>query len=593
MLSIAWCLLASFGTLLYALWTLDFSVAVVARTAHALLPDFFRVTAAWGQHEGSLLLWVLLYSLVLAGWQFRFRRSFPEIPGRLILTMETILLAVLAGMLTVVLWYANPLQRIFPVPTEGMGFNPLLQDVALAIHPPILYLGMVLTSVFYAWSVARGWHGGTRLPSEWWPLDRVMLGWIRGSLLWLTFGIALGSWWAYRELGWGGAWFWDPVEVIALLPWLGVLALWHSGLSGSSLARPNFAMALGVPFLCILWGLALIRGGWIVSVHSFASDAGRGLSLSLVAAMASVVWLGGWIRSWWVSRSHKESSSQGNAVIDASLVLSWIAWVSVGVSLLSLLFPWVAYALYGRQAEVGVAFFAWTLYPLWCIACLVLAWRHGTGGARVVWWCLIPALGILWAMALGREVIAMGMLGLAALAIPVSLGYRVFHGGASLSYVMAHGGMAWVILGSAINGVWGEDYLWSARVGDREWVPRVGALHYVEQKREQGPNYVARFSCISIQRNPHETAPPLVLCPEERWYPAEDQVTVEASRGRMGFVGEALLMATTPGRDTPTSWRLLVRPGTGLIWTGAACMVGGIALASRKRRRRRDASELA
>ncbi|HSQ07090.1 MAG TPA: heme lyase CcmF/NrfE family subunit, partial [Chromatiaceae bacterium] len=261
--------LIAFAALTQAFLTDDFSVAYVAQNSNSLMPQIYKVSAVWGAHEGSLLLWATL----LAAWGAavaRFSRNLPLVMIARVLSVQGM---VGIGFLLFMLLTSNPFDRIFPVPMEGRDLNPLLQDFGLAIHPPMLYMGSVGFSVAFAFAIAALMGG--RLDAAWarWSRPWTTVAWI-----FLTLGIALGSWWAYYELGWGGWWFWDPVENASLMPWLVGTALIHSlAVTEKRGAFKSWTVLLAISaFSLSLLGTFLVRSGVLTSVHAFATDPTRG-----------------------------------------------------------------------------------------------------------------------------------------------------------------------------------------------------------------------------------------------------------------------------------------------------------------------------
>ncbi|HKY92034.1 MAG TPA: heme lyase CcmF/NrfE family subunit, partial [Nevskiaceae bacterium] len=270
----------AYGCLTWAFWVNDFSVKYVASNSHSQLPDMYRISAVWGAHEGSLLLWVLM----LTGWGFAvsiFNRRLPADVASLVLAT---LGAVGVGFHLFMLLTSNPFDRVFPVPTDGRDLNPLLQDPGLIIHPPMLYMGYVGFSVAFAYSIAALVTG--RLDAAW---SRWARPWTTTAWLFLTLGITLGSWWAYNELGWGGWWFWDPVENASFMPWLVGTALIHSlAVTEKRGLLQSWTVLLSIlAFSLSLLGTFLVRSGVLVSVHAFATDPARGVFI--LAFLAIVV----------------------------------------------------------------------------------------------------------------------------------------------------------------------------------------------------------------------------------------------------------------------------------------------------------------
>jgi len=279
----------AFACLLQAFLSDDFSVAYVAQNSNTLMPTVYKVSAIWGAHEGSLLLWALM----LAGWGAAVAAYSKNLPHQVVARVISVLGMVSIGFLLFMLLTSNPFERLFPMPPEGRDLNPLLQDPGLAIHPPMLYMGYVGFSVAFAFAIAALLGG--KLDAAWarWSRPWTTVAWV-----FLTIGIALGSWWAYYELGWGGWWFWDPVENASFMPWLVGTALIHSlAVTEKRAAFKSWTVLLALfAFSLSLLGTFLVRSGVLTSVHAFATDPTRGtfilifLCLVIGGSLALYAW---------------------------------------------------------------------------------------------------------------------------------------------------------------------------------------------------------------------------------------------------------------------------------------------------------------
>jgi len=338
----------AFACLVYAFLTNDFSVAYVAHNSNTLLPSVYKVSATWGGHEGSLLLWVLM----LCGWGVAVALFSRNLPAEVLARVLSVQGMVSIGFLLFMLLTSNPFDRHFPIPTEGRDLNPLLQDPGLAIHPPMLYMGYVGFSVAFSFALAA--LIGGKLDSAWarWSRPWTTVAWV-----FLGIGITLGSWWAYNELGWGGWWFWDPVENASIMPWLMGTALMHSlAVSEKRGAFKSWTVLLAISaFSLSLLGTFLVRSGVLTSVHAFATDPARGIfiliflgiviggSLTLYAWRAPAVAGGG--RFDLISR---ETFLLGNNVILVGIT---------ALILLGTLFPLIYDALGWGKISVGFPWF--------------------------------------------------------------------------------------------------------------------------------------------------------------------------------------------------------------------------------------------
>jgi Cytochrome c biogenesis factor len=271
-------LLLSFAILAHAFVSNDFSVAYVARHSNSLLPTIYRFSAVWGGHEGSLLLWALL----LAGWSAAVGLFSRRLPLPMVARVLGVMGLVSVGFLAFLILTSNPFERLWPIPADGRDLNPLLQDPGLVLHPPMLYMGYVGFSVAFAFAIAALLGG--KLDATWarWSRPWTTVAWV-----FMTLGISLGSWWAYYELGWGGWWFWDPVENASFMPWLVGTALIHSlAVAEKRSAFKNWTVLLAIfTFSLSLLGTFLVRSGVLTSVHAFATDPKRGLFILMLLAV--------------------------------------------------------------------------------------------------------------------------------------------------------------------------------------------------------------------------------------------------------------------------------------------------------------------
>ena len=362
----------SFLALTYAYISSDFSVSLVANNSHSLKPLIYKISGVWGNHEGSLLLWVLILTFYSAAVALLGKR----LPLKLISLVLSCQGLIASAFVSFILFTSNPFTRLFFPKIEGEGFNPILQDFGLAIHPPFLYLGYVGLSVTFSFSVAALLLG---------KVDTIWVKWVRPWTLiawvFLTVGIALGSWWAYRELGWGGWWFWDPVENASLLPWLLNLALIHSILileRRSSLLNWTILLCImGFSFSMI--GTFIVRSGLITSVHAFANDPSRGLFILLIIFVAIATSLSIYItkRPNTVSLMKLNFASKELWILVQNLTLL----VITAIVFLGTIWPFIIEALFNEQVSVGEPFYEISLLPFVVIFAFMLpiaskvAWR--------------------------------------------------------------------------------------------------------------------------------------------------------------------------------------------------------------------------
>ena len=582
----------SFSALAYAFQANDFSVLYVAEHSNTRLPAMYRFAAVWGGHEGSLLLWLEL----LAVWTVSVALFSRQMPLAMVARVISVLGLISTGFLLFVLTTSNPFERLFPMPLEGKDLNPLLQDPGLVIHPPMLYMGYVGFSVAFAFAIAALLAG--RLDVTWarWSRPWTLVAWV-----FLSFGIGLGSWWAYTELGWGGWWFWDPVENASLMPWLCGTALIHSLMVTEK--RGGFkawTVLLAISaFSLSLLGTFLVRSGVLNSVHAFASDPTRGVfiliflavvvgsSLTLFAWRAGAVSLGGEMA--WVSRE---------SVLLANSVLLVVATAAV---LLGTLYPMVIDALNLGKLSVGPPYFNTVFVPLMVPVFFLMVlgvrarWRASTlqewlhplrriGVLSLLSGALVSLyMGWSWGVALGVALGAWVLLGTLEPAIErmrkpgrIPLSFYAMH--------CAHIGMALVLIGVTL--VKGYELESNVRIAAGDTVT-LGGYTFTLQKVSEvtGPNYVAKRAEVRVTRDGVAIS---TLFPEKRRYPSTAMPMTEAAidsnlrRDLYISLGEPL---NNPQQEW--SMRFYVKPFLSWIWLGVLMMVlGGILGVSDRRYRR-------
>src|SRR5271157_5350520 len=364
----------AFACLVYSFVNNDFSVLYVARNSNSQLPVFYRVAAVWGAHEGSLLLWILILSI----WSVAVAAFSRQLPATFSSRVLGVMGLISSGFMLFTLWTSNPFERLMPAARDGADLNPVLQDFALSIHPPMLYTGYVGFSVAFAFACAAMLEG--RLDQSWakWTRPWTLFAW-----LFLTIGIALGSWWAYYELGWGGWWFWDPVENASLMPWLAGTALLHSALVMEKRnALKVWTILLSIlTFSLSLLGTFLVRSGVLTSVHAFASDPTRGVFILAIL----VLFIGGALLLFaWRAPLLKQGGLFAPVSREGALVFNNLFLVSAcGTVFVGTLYPLALEALTGEKISVGAPFFNATFAPLFVPLLIavpfgpLLAWKRG------------------------------------------------------------------------------------------------------------------------------------------------------------------------------------------------------------------------
>ncbi|MFO1284533.1 MAG: heme lyase CcmF/NrfE family subunit [Burkholderiales bacterium] len=593
----------SFGCLAASFVKSDFSVLNVAQHSYTALPIQYKIAAAWGSHEGSLLLWALM----LTGWSAAVSLRSRNLPAPMLARVLAVLGLVSVGFLAFLLLTSNPFERLVPAAPEGRDLNPLLQDPGMVLHPPLLYMGYVGFSVAFAFSIAALLGG--RLDASWARWSRP---WTTVAWCFLTLGIALGSWWAYYELGWGGWWFWDPVENASFMPWLVGTALIHSlAVTEKRGTFKSWTVLLAIlAFSLSLLGTFLVRSGVLTSVHAFATDPARGVfvlaflvvviggSLALYAARAGAV--GGGASFAPVSRE---------SMLLANNILLVVAMASV---LLGTLYPLFLDALNAGKISVGPPYFEAVFAPLMAPLVFLMgvgpvaAWRNAT--LPDLWTRLKWALGaaivaaLVLPFALGRwsALVAFGLfLALWVFAATVAtvvqrlrgapqptLGRKLAANSAAwYGMLVAHLGIAVFIVGvTLVKGYEIERDLRLEPGAGAEVAGYTFTFRGVETK--PGPNYQALVGRVDVTRAGKRVD---TLFPEKRVYNASGQPMTEAAidAGWFGDLYVSLGEPVTPdGFAGAWGVRIYVKPFVDWIWGGALLMaIGGvIAVADRRYR---------
>jgi len=589
----------AYGVLTYAHVVSDFSLSNVVENSHSAKPLVYKISGVWGNHEGSMLLWVLVLSLCgaliavfSASMPMRLRADTLSVQGLLG-----------AAFLLFILLTSNPFARLAPPPWEGRDLNPILQDPGLAIHPPLLYLGYVGFSIVFSFAAAA--LIGGRIDAVW---ARFARPWVLFAWIALTLGIAMGSYWAYYTLGWGGFWFWDPVENASLMPWLAGTALLHS----VAVMEKREALKIWTIFLAILafslslLGTFLVRSGVLTSVHAFASDPERGVfilailvffiggALALFATRAGALPVGGLFAP--ISR-------EGALVLNNLLLTVCCATVVIGT-----LYPLALEALTGDKISVGPPFFNTVLIPIALPLALLmpvgqmLAWKRGDFAAAVQRLRVAFLLGVL---AFGFFGVLNGApyLSVAAAAIAVYLvvgslldtAQRAFARGAAPRVALArffglplsahgaaiaHAGMGLTLLGLAATG-WGVENITTLRPGEVYPLGPYGLVMEELSKRD-GPNYKESYAVLAVRENGRTIAR---IEPAKRYYATRRMTRAEAGIVTLGL-GQVYGALGDAHDDGSIDARLYYKPLVTLIWIGALVMAlgGGLSLADRRLR---------
>lgn len=592
----------SFAALTVAYVRSDFSLVNVFENSHSAKPMIFKVSGVWGNHEGSMLLWVLI--LVL------FSSLVAVFGGRLPQTLRATVLSVqgwvTAAFLLFILMTSNPFTRMIPAPFEGQDLNPILQDIGLAIHPPLLYVGYVGVSIAFSFAVAALIEG--RIDAAW---ARWVRPWTLAAWIFLTLGIAMGSYWAYYELGWGGFWFWDPVENASFMPWLAGTALLHSAVvmeKRSALKIWTVLLAI-LTFSLSLLGTFLVRSGVLTSVHAFATDPSRGVfilailvlfiggSLALFALRAGTLTAGGLFHP--VSR-------EGALVLNNLFLTTATATVLIGT-----LYPLAVETVTGDKISVGAPFFDLTFGPL-MVPLLVLmpfgqmmAWKRGDAlavGQRLMAAFAGAMLATLAVIAFVDRTAVFAALGV-GLSVWLVLGaatdiihrsaYRAKSGGAALRRLaglprsafgsaLAHAGVGITVLGIVCTVAFQSEHITIMKPGETTEIAG-RTLRFDGAEPVRGPNYEetrAHFTLLSSSASTLGR-----LDSSKRFYAARQMPTTEAGILTRGF-SQLYVSLGDPTDDGGIVVRIWWKPLVTLIWLGGLVMMvaAGISLSDRRLR---------
>ena len=589
----------SFAALTYSFVVSDFSLRVVFLNSHSAKPMLYKVAGVWGNHEGSLLLWVLILTLfgACAAW---FGKGLPATLQARVLAVQS---SISVAFLLFLIFTSNPFLRLVDAPFDGQDLNPLLQDPGLAFHPPFLYIGYVGLSMSFSFAVAALIEG--RVDAAW---GRWVRPWTLAAWLNLTVGIALGSWWAYYELGWGGFWFWDPVENASFMPWLLSAALLHSAIVVEKReALKSWTILLAIlAFGFSLLGTFIVRSGVLTSVHAFANDPERGVYILAILA----VFVGGALVLYSLRAEEMEATGVfGTVSRESALVLNNILLaVSAFVVFIGTIWPLVAELGFGRTLSVGAPFFDAAFTPFFILLALVLpigsmmAWKRGSLSRTSKPLAGIAALSVAvavmaFALQTGRG--AFGPIGVALGAWVVfgavldlwqRTGRGTFSGRlarmtrlprADWGKATAHAGMGITILGIAAITAWQLEDIRVAEAGDR-WAVGIHEIELRGVEQGQGPNYVTSMAEIGVFRNGREIA---VLYPEQRFYPIAGMGTTEAAI-RNGVLRDIYMVVGEPQENGGWAVRTYIKPFANWIWGGAILMaLGGLISLSDRRLR--------
>ena len=581
----------SIGILAYSFATDDFTLEYVAAHSNSQLPTFFKVAATWGGHEGSILFWLFTLSLWLVAFAFFSRKNDRTFSAQTLSLLGLICL----GFAIFILFYSNPFGRAFPAPAEGRDLNPMLQDIGLIFHPPLLYVGYVGFAVNFAMSIsALIFNRSAQV------IARAMRAWVLVSWLFLTLGIVLGAWWAYYELGWGGWWFWDPVENASLMPWLLGLALLHSLMVTERQGMFSYWTTLFslLAFAFSVLGTFIVRSGALTSVHAFSLDSSRGYVLLLIFFLLTV----GSLSLFALRTNTNESAvkfpliSKTGAILGLNIVLT-VATVS---TFLGTFYPMLFQAMNWGSISVGAPYFNSIFLPLLTLvlfamaATLCLSWFKSDKKRffkRLL--LLIPAAiiayGMIWNAlqndgALRFHFFAYVLLTLAIWVLFVTLWQNWAK--VRLAYfgmILAHCGVAIATMGAVMSSYFGSEL--GVRLAPQQ-SQQLGQFefHYDRFSNEIGPNFTAEVAFFNVSK---QGKPYAEIVPERRYYDVRTMTMSEVGLDA-GFWGDLyIVMGDNLGKGEFT-FRLHYKPLIRWLWLGGILMALGALCSAINLKRKRD-----
>ena len=589
----------AFASLTHAYLVSDFSVMNVAANSHSAKPLIYKISGVWGNHEGSMLLWVLILALFGSAVAV-FGGNLPETFRARVLSVQG---AIGFAFLLFMLASSNPFLRLANPPIEGNGLNPVLQDPALAFHPPFLYAGYVGLSIAFSFAIAALIEG--RVDSAW---ARWVRPWTLVSWSFLTIGIAMGSWWAYYELGWGGFWFWDPVENASFMPWLVATALLHSAI----VVEKRNALKIWTVLLSILAfslsliGTFLVRSGVLTSVHAFAVDPKRGLYILIIL----VTFIGGGLSLFaWRAPSLKAGGLFAPVSREASLVLNNLfLCVACAAVLIGTLYPLALETLTGEKISVGAPYFNYTFGPIILVLLLLvpfgptLPWKRADafGAFQRLWWAAALSIaGALisvamtqrgpWLAPVGFAIGLWLILGsLSELAARCAVGATTVAGSVSrliglprsvVGTTFAHAGLGIAIIGIIAMSVWKVESIVSLKPGESTVVAGY-TIGFVGELPLLGPNYTGTAGQFRISSGGKEVA---TVFSEKRNFKPSGMPTTEVGLHK-SLLGDVYVVMGDAGANGARVVRTYFNPLVSLIWLGATIMfIGGMLSLSDRR----------
>lgn len=587
-LSVFFFVSAAFGLLIMAYVQSDFSVLNVYQNSHTDKPLLYKIAGAWGNHEGSMILWTWVASLFAACLAFFGSPLSPQVMARILGTQALLIL----GFLAFIILTSNPFLELVPAPSQGLGLNPLLQDPALALHPPMLYLGYVGTSLAFSFAIAGLMQGD--ITRSW---ARALRPWVLTAWAALTLGIALGSWWAYYELGWGGWWFWDPVENASFVPWLSATALLHTLIvveKRGSMKSWAVLLAL-ITFTLSLIGTFLVRSGAITSVHAFALDPARGFFVLVLIGLTAG--LGLLLFGLRAPRLEEEShfaplSRETLLVLNNIFLLSGAATVLLGT-----IYPMLLEALRGAQISVGAPYFEATFVPLMIPLVGFMGLAPFVAWQKDQWRRLARAAAFPLGIAVTLVLIITSVMDYRAVRFLIGMGLSFWIALSSLrgwqqtgprgsAMALAHLGVAIALFGMVASAHFTQEKTILAKEGDA--LDLAGyRLTFGTFERGKGPNYVYERAAIHIHAGGQDKG---FLYPERRYYPAGEKLLSEVAI-RSNGLSDLYVVLGSPQKDEKDrvkgySLRAAHYPFIPWIWLGCLVMAagGGVALVTGRKK---------
>ncbi|MBM1557221.1 heme lyase CcmF/NrfE family subunit [Sulfitobacter mediterraneus] len=585
----------SFGALTWAFVVSDFSLNVVVANSHSAKPMLYKISGTWGNHEGSMLLWVLIVTL-FGAMAALFGGGLPPTLRARVLAVQS---AIAVAFFAFIIFTSNPFLRLEVPPFDGQDLNPLLQDPGLAFHPPFLYLGYVGLSMAFSFAVAALIEG--RVDAAW---GRWVRPWTLAAWIFLTIGIALGSWWAYYELGWGGFWFWDPVENASFMPWLLAAALLHSAIvveKRESLKSWTILLAI-LAFGFSLIGTFIVRSGLLTSVHAFANDPERGVFILVIMAF----FMGGALVLFTLRAGAMEAKgvfglvSRESALVVNNLLLA----VACFVVFVGTMWPLLAEMFFDRKLSVGPPFFNAAFTPFMVALGLilpvgsVLPWKRARI-SRAMWplrYVFVLALavgGLAFVMQTGRSMLGPMGLFLGAWLVSgtvVELMQRTGRGDNRLGRLrrlpradwgkaVAHGGLGVTMAGIAGLTAWTVDDIRVAQIGQPFDVGSY-TMTLTDVQELRGPNYLSTTGFVTLSKDGSEVAQ---MTPEKRFYPVAQMPTTEAAID-YNLLRDVYVVIGDQQAGGGWTVRTYIKPMTNWIWIGCALMaLGGLLSLSDRR----------